>query len=81
MDSVSPHFHLLKTPYAAHKCDGPEQVCETTKDELLAMFKQMVRIRRTETEADKLYKQKEIKGFLHLYNGQVLLHSFFEFPS
>lgn len=44
------------------------------------MFKQMVRIRRTETEADKLYKQKEIRGFLHLYNGQVLLHSFFEFP-
>lgn len=60
----------VETPYAAHKCDGPEQVCETTKDELLAMFKQMVRIRRTETEADKLYKQKEIRGFLHLYNGQ-----------
>jgi hypothetical protein len=45
------------------------------------MFKQMVRIRRTETEADKLYKQKEIRGFLHLYNGQVLLHPFFEFPT
>jgi pyruvate dehydrogenase E1 component alpha subunit len=60
----------VETPYAAHKCDGPEQVCETTKEELLSIFKQMTRIRRTETEADKLYKQKEIRGFLHLYNGQ-----------
>jgi len=60
----------IETPYAAHKCDGPEQVCETTKEELLSIFKQMTRIRRTETEADKLYKQKEIRGFLHLYNGQ-----------
>jgi pyruvate dehydrogenase E1 component alpha subunit len=60
----------IETPYAAHRCDGPEQVCETTKEELLSIFKQMTRIRRTETEADKLYKQKEIRGFLHLYNGQ-----------
>jgi len=60
----------IETPYATHRCDGPEPVCETTKEELLTMFRQMTRIRRTETEADKLYKQKEIKGFLHLYNGQ-----------
>jgi pyruvate dehydrogenase E1 component alpha subunit len=45
-------------------------VCETTKEELLLMFKNMTKIRRTETEADKLYKQKEIRGFLHLYSGQ-----------
>jgi pyruvate dehydrogenase E1 component alpha subunit len=60
----------LDEPFKTHKCDAPEPVCFTTKEELLHMFKQMVRIRRTETEADKLYKAKEIRGFLHLYSGQ-----------
>jgi len=60
----------LDEPFKTHNCHTPDAVVETTKDELLHMFKQMVKIRRTETEADKLYKSKEIRGFLHLYSGQ-----------
>lgn len=41
------------------------------------MFKTMSTIRRIEVASDALYKEKAIKGFLHLYNGQVLT----KFPS
>ncbi len=63
--------HFAQVPISTHRCDGPELSVETSKEELLHMFKEMSRIRRTETEADKLYKAKHIKGFLHLYSGQV----------
>ncbi|KAL6049283.1 Pyruvate dehydrogenase E1 component subunit alpha-2, mitochondrial [Balamuthia mandrillaris] len=56
--------------YKAHKLEAPENSSVTTKEELLAFYKEMFRIRRTEVEADKLYKAKHIKGFLHLYSGQ-----------
>jgi len=36
----------------------------------LDLFKQMSLIRRIEISADVTYKQKLIRGFLHLYNGQ-----------
>lgn len=41
------------------------------KSEMQAYFKTMVTMRRMETEAESLYKEKKIRGFLHLYNGQV----------
>jgi pyruvate dehydrogenase E1 component alpha subunit len=42
----------------------------TSREELLAAFSTMYAIRRMETVSDKMYKQRQIQGFLHLYNGQ-----------
>jgi TPP-dependent pyruvate/acetoin dehydrogenase alpha subunit len=47
----------------------PVQV-ETSKSELLAMFKLMYSMRRMELAADMMYKQKLARGFLHLADGQ-----------
>jgi len=58
-------------PFTLHKCDGPSDYkVVTTKEELLKMYKTMATIRRIEVASDALYKEKAIKGFLHLYNGQ-----------
>lgn len=40
------------------------------KDELLAMYREMFRIREFEESCPKLYSQGKIGGFLHLYSGQ-----------
>lgn len=49
----------------------PQMYADTSRDELLSLYRTMVRIRRMELAADQLYKQKLIRGFCHLYNGQV----------
>jgi len=57
--------------YKLHRLDeGPGTVVETTAEEMVELYKQMQLVRRMEVAADALYKQRHIRGFLHLYNGQ-----------
>uniref|UniRef100_A0A8C6T2X5 Pyruvate dehydrogenase E1 component subunit alpha, testis-specific form, mitochondrial n=1 Tax=Neogobius melanostomus TaxID=47308 RepID=A0A8C6T2X5_9GOBI len=58
------------------KCDtfkldeAPATQVVLTRDEGLEYYRIMQTIRRMELKADQLYKQKIIRGFCHLYDGQ-----------
>jgi pyruvate dehydrogenase E1 component alpha subunit len=58
------------SPYHIHKCSEPKNSSLTSKEELIQFFKDMSLLRRVEVTSDQLYKQRLIRGFLHLYNGQ-----------
>merc|ERR1712117_216960 len=51
--------------------EGPNSTgLELTREDGLEYYRTMQIIRRMELKADQLYKQKEIRGFCHLYDGQ-----------
>lgn len=50
--------------------DQMPKTATTNKEELMGYFKNMVLMRRTELESDRLYKGGLIRGFCHLYDGQ-----------
>jgi len=60
----------FKVPFEVYKTESPENFVHTNKAELLKLYTIMTRMRRMEITADALYKQKLIRGFCHLYNGQ-----------
>jgi 2-oxoisovalerate dehydrogenase E1 component len=41
-----------------------------TREEVLALLRQMLRIREFEDRCAELYQGGKIRGFLHLYNGE-----------
>lgn len=44
---------------------------ELTREDVLAFYRQMNAIREMELAARELYQSKKIRGFLHLFVGQV----------
>lgn len=58
-------------PYKLHHLTAsPSDVVETTKDELLKFYREMALYRRVEIVSDTMYKQRLVRGFCHLYDGQ-----------
>lgn len=49
----------------------PINHCVASKSDMLAYYRTMSYYRRIEIVADTLYKQRMIRGFCHLYDGQV----------
>lgn len=59
------------TPYKLHRLEeGPSTHVVVNRSEALDIYTQMHTIRRLETSAGNLYKEKVIRGFCHLYSGQ-----------
>lgn len=65
-------FKLMSQPYKYHKLEGYElgDTFVVTRDQALKYYKEMTMIRRMEQIASKLYLEKVIRGFCHLYSGQ-----------
>lgn len=61
-----------------HKLDdGPSSKVTLTAEDAIKYYTQMQTIRRIETAAGNLYKEKIVRGFCHLYSGQVNNNIFF----
>lgn len=58
-------------PFKVHNLpNGPATSVTVKKDEAISYYKSMQTIRRLETSAGNLYKEKIVRGFCHLYSGQ-----------
>lgn len=59
-------------PFRLHKLDsGPSTKVTVSREDALDIYKKLHTIRRIETAAGNLYKEKIVRGFCHLYSGQV----------
>lgn len=62
---------LTTRDFKLHNLDnGPATTAVVTKEEALKYYENMFYIRRIETAAGALYKDKVVRGFCHLYSGQ-----------
>lgn len=65
--SVDPcELHILE--------EGPKTETNLTREDAIKYYKDMVVIRRMETAAANLYKEKAIRGFCHLCSGQEAIY-------
>merc|ERR1712121_70846 len=63
-------------PYKLHHLDeGPATSTTLSREDGLRLYHQMVTVRRMETAAANLYKEKAIRGFCHLCSGQEAIYS------
>ncbi|GAU95266.1 hypothetical protein RvY_06912 [Ramazzottius varieornatus] len=69
--SMSSEASFQVKDYKLHKLEqGPSTNVTVTRDDALKYYHDMVRVRRMETAASNMYKEKIIRGFCHLYSGQ-----------
>lgn len=62
-------------PCDLHALDeGPKTECSLTRADALHYYKEMVVVRRMETAAANMYKEKAIRGFCHLCSGQEAIY-------
>ncbi|KAL2164665.1 hypothetical protein VTH06DRAFT_3882 [Thermothelomyces fergusii] len=64
------HIRLSDESFETYELDPPPYTLEVTKKELKDMYRDMVVVRQMEMAADRLYKEKKIRGFCHLSTGQ-----------
>jgi hypothetical protein len=58
--------------YKLHMLEqGPSTHVSCNREEGLDFYKKMQVVRRMEASANNMYKSKLIRGFCHLYSGQV----------
>ncbi|KRZ70240.1 putative pyruvate dehydrogenase E1 component subunit alpha, mitochondrial [Trichinella papuae] len=70
-NSIFELLNLLFKPFKTHKLDNaPAQQVTITRDEAMQYLREMLLVRRMETTASNMYKEKQIRGFCHLYSGQ-----------
>ena len=63
---------LQDNVYKLHRLeDGPSREVEVSRTDLLQFYREMNIIREMENSARTLYQEKKIRGFLHVYIGQV----------
>src|SRR5271155_5687606 len=63
MPAADPAVKNLKT-------NGSSRLPDLQPQEKIALYRQMLIIRRFEEKAKQAFTQEKIKGFCHLYNGQ-----------
>lgn len=61
---------LSDESFETYEIDPPSYTLEVTKKHLKRTYYDMVVIRQMEMAADRLYKEKKIRGFCHLSTGQ-----------
>ncbi|KAI9702494.1 MAG: alpha subunit of pyruvate dehydrogenase [Candelina mexicana] len=69
-DETPFEVRLSDESFETYELDPPPYTLQTTKKQLKKMYRDMVEIRRMEMAADRLYKEKLIRGFCHLSTGQ-----------
>ncbi|VDM95315.1 unnamed protein product [Thelazia callipaeda] len=68
---ASNEAHFQTKPYKLHRLEsGPSQNVTVTREDALNYYRKMTTIRRMETAASNLYKERLVRGFCHLYSGQ-----------
>ncbi|KAI1640232.1 dehydrogenase E1 component-domain-containing protein [Biscogniauxia mediterranea] len=61
---------LSDESFETYELDPPPYTLDVTKKQLKKIYYDMVVVRQMEMAADRLYKEKKIRGFCHLSTGQ-----------